>query len=50
LRDILTRLPHSTNWQIKDLTPEAWVFRIKLNEGVGCRLNEGGNEPGLIKG
>jgi transposase len=25
LRDILTRLPHSTNWQIKDLTPEAWA-------------------------
>ncbi len=25
LRDILTRLPHATNWQIKDLTPEAWA-------------------------
>jgi transposase len=25
LRDILTRLPNSTNWQIKDLTPEAWA-------------------------
>jgi transposase len=25
LRDILTRLPNSTNWQIKDLTPQAWV-------------------------
>jgi transposase len=24
LRHVLTRLPHSTNWQIKDLTPEAW--------------------------
>jgi transposase len=25
LRDILTRLPNSTNWQIADLTPEAWA-------------------------
>jgi transposase len=25
LRDVLTRLPNSTNWQIKDLTPEAWA-------------------------
>ncbi len=25
LREILTRLPHATNWQIKDLTPEAWA-------------------------
>ena len=25
LRHVLTRLPVSTNWQIKDLTPEAWA-------------------------
>jgi transposase len=25
LRDILTRLPKMTNWQIKDVTPEAWA-------------------------
>ena len=25
LRDVLTRLPHMTNWQIKLITPEAWV-------------------------
>jgi hypothetical protein len=25
LRDIFTRLPTATNWQIKDLTPEAWA-------------------------
>jgi transposase len=25
LLDILNRLPSSTNWQIKDLTPEAWA-------------------------
>ena len=25
LRDVLTRLPHLTNRQIKDLTPEAWA-------------------------
>jgi transposase len=24
LRDILTRLPNSTNWQIESLTPQAW--------------------------
>jgi hypothetical protein len=25
LRDVLTRLPHLTNWQIKDITPKAWA-------------------------
>ncbi len=25
LRDVLTRLPSMTNWQIKDITPEAWA-------------------------
>ena len=25
LRDVLTRLPTMTNWQIKDITPEAWA-------------------------
>lgn len=25
LSEVLTRLPHLTNWQIKDITPEAWV-------------------------
>jgi len=25
LRDIFTRLPAATNWQVKDLTPEAWA-------------------------
>jgi transposase len=25
LRDVLTRLPMATNWQIKDLSPEAWA-------------------------
>jgi transposase len=25
LRDVLTRLPHLTNWQIKDITPQAWA-------------------------
>ena len=25
LRDVLTRLPSMTNWQIKDITPAAWV-------------------------
>lgn len=24
LRDVFTRLPGATNWQVKDLTPEAW--------------------------
>jgi hypothetical protein len=30
LRDILTRLPSATNWQIKDLTPEAWARKHQL--------------------
>ncbi len=25
LRDVLTRLPTMTNWQVKDVTPEAWA-------------------------
>jgi hypothetical protein len=25
LRDVFTRLPSMTNWQIKDITPEAWT-------------------------
>ena len=25
LRHVFTRLPYATNWQIKDLTPEAWA-------------------------
>jgi len=25
LRDVLTRLPTMTNWQIKDITREAWA-------------------------
>ena len=25
LRDVFTRLPSMTNWQVKDLTPEAWA-------------------------
>jgi transposase len=29
LRDIFTRLPSATNWQVKDLTPEAWAKRLR---------------------
>ena len=25
LRDVLTRLPYATNWQIEELTPAAWA-------------------------
>ncbi len=25
LRDVLTRLPSITNWQVKDVMPEAWA-------------------------
>jgi hypothetical protein len=25
LRDVLTRLPSMTNWQVKQVTPEAWA-------------------------
>lgn len=27
LREVFTRLPSMTNWQVKDLTPEAWAKR-----------------------
>jgi transposase len=29
LRDIFMRLPSATNWQVKDLTPEAWAKRLR---------------------
>jgi len=29
LRDALTRLPSMTNWQIRDITPEAWVKTLR---------------------
>jgi transposase len=29
LRDVLTRLPSMTNWQIKDITPEAWARALR---------------------
>ena len=25
LRDVLSRLPSMTNWQVKEVTPEAWA-------------------------
>ena len=25
LKDVLTRLPHMTNWKIPEVTPEAWA-------------------------
>ena len=30
LRDVLTRLPLMTNWQIAELTPEAWARAKRL--------------------
>jgi hypothetical protein len=30
LKDVLTRLPHATNWQIVSLTPQAWAKAQKL--------------------
>jgi transposase len=32
LRDVFTRLPNSTNWQIKDLTPQAWAKARKIRD------------------
>ncbi len=29
LRDVLNRLPTMTNWQIKDITPEAWARSLR---------------------
>jgi len=33
LRDLLTRLPTLTNWQIKDVTPQAWA-KAKIVPGL----------------
>jgi transposase len=33
LRDLLTRLPTLTNWQIKDVTPQAWA-KAKITTGL----------------
>jgi transposase len=33
LRDLLTRLPTLTNWQIKDVTPQAWA-KTKIAPGL----------------
>ena len=30
LRDVLTRLPSMTNWQVKSVTPEAWTKNFTL--------------------
>jgi hypothetical protein len=34
LRDVFTRLPSMTNWQVKDITPEAWA---KARSGAGLK-------------
>ncbi|MEO7317657.1 MAG: IS66 family transposase [Chthoniobacteraceae bacterium] len=33
LRDVFTRLPTTTNWQVKELTPEAWAKTQKRVDG-----------------
>ena len=33
LREVFTRLPTMTNWQVKDLTPEAWAKAQKRADG-----------------
>ena len=33
LREVFTRLPTMTNWQVKDLTPEAWAKTRKHVHG-----------------
>jgi hypothetical protein len=35
LREVLTRLPNMTNWQIKDVTPKAWA---KSNSAIQLRV------------
>jgi transposase len=32
LREVFTRLPSMTNWQVKDLTPEAWAKRHQRDD------------------
>jgi len=37
LRDVFTRLPSMTNWQVKDLTPEAWAkAQQRLAQGAAA--------------
>ena len=33
LREVFTRLPTMTNWQVKELTPEAWAKSQKRVDG-----------------
>jgi hypothetical protein len=33
LRDVLTRLPNMTNWQVPQITPQAWLAEQKRSEG-----------------
>jgi len=37
LRDVLTRLPTMTNWQIKDITPQAWTQEQKQVQRQAAR-------------
>jgi transposase len=34
LRDVFTRLPSMTNWQVRDITPEAWAKRRQQCAGL----------------
>jgi len=34
LRDVLTRLPSMTNWQVKDVTPQAWAATRTLSSAL----------------
>ena len=35
LRDVLTRLPHATNWNVAELTPENWAKNQKSQKHIG---------------
>jgi len=36
LRDVLTRLPSMTNWQVKDVTPQAWAKTIRQSPAAAA--------------
>ena len=35
-RDVLTRLPYMTNWQIKDVTPKPWAAAQRQSVSVAA--------------
>ena len=39
LREVLTRLPNMTNWQIPEVTPQAWAKNTAASATASCIIN-----------